>query len=59
MLSQTDSLGRLSPSESCRRMSEPERDPDPEEFLRALLAIKPEDAKEVRDQAGEKAEPNK
>ena len=34
-------------------------DPDPEEFLRALLAIKPEDAKEVREEADEKARPSR
>lgn len=33
-----------------------EKDVDPEEFLRALLQISPEDAKSVRDDATEKAD---
>jgi len=36
----------------------PQDAPDPEEFLRALLAIKPEDAKEVPEDADEKADPD-
>jgi len=32
---------------------------DPEEFLRALLNISPEDAKEVREDAGTKADEDK
>lgn len=32
--------------------------PDPEAFLKALLAINPEDAKEVREVADTKAKPD-
>lgn len=35
---------------------EDEQPPDPVEVLRAMLAIKPEDAKEIRADADEKAD---
>jgi hypothetical protein len=37
--------------------SRPEQDPNPEDFLRALLAVTPEDAAEVREVADVKAKP--